>query len=79
MVWLGWLDMKQDIELIALVIAEWLASRKQLPPPGPTGHSPTTATDLTLNEMFVAYWDFVEQYYRKKNADGVTEPTSGPA
>jgi integrase len=40
------------------VLAEWEANGRRLPQPltGPAG--------LTLNELLLAYWRFVEQYYR---------------
>jgi integrase len=49
------------------LLAEWLANRQRLPEPG--GSLP----DLTVDELLVAYWGFVQGYYTK---DG--RPTSEP-
>jgi integrase len=46
----------------ARVIAEWSANGRHLPPP------PGSPTGLSVNELILAYWPFVETYYR--HADG---------
>ncbi len=47
------------------LIAEWLSGGRRLPPPA------VTISGLTVNELILAYWRFVESYYVK---DG--KPTS---
>ena len=49
----------------ARVIAEWEANSRR--PPVPI----TSAADLTVNEVMLAYWRFAEGYYRKNG-----EPTT---
>jgi integrase len=48
----------------ARVLAEWEAAGRRLPPP-------TSCSDLSVNELILAYWRFAEGYYRKNG-----EPTS---
>src|SRR5262245_28325113 len=47
------------------VVAEWIASGRQV-------HQAVASTGLSVNELLVHYWRFVEGYYR--HADG--QPTS---
>jgi integrase len=54
-----------------LIIQEWLASQKKLPPSGPTGSRSQTPINITINEIFLPYWKHVQQYYRKNG-----KPTS---
>jgi len=54
-----------------LIIQEWLASKKKLPPTGPTGSRSQTPIDITINEIFLPFWEHVQQYYRKNG-----KPTS---
>ena len=43
------------------LIGEWAGSNRQFPP----DRSDTTSPTLTINELFLPYWEFVQQHYRK--------------
>ena len=46
------------------LISEWLANHRQLPEQrSVAGHLMTS--DLTVNELLVAFWDFAQEYYVK--------------
>ena len=43
------------------MIAEWLTNHQQ----PPNNHNSTCPRDLTVNELFLAYWQHAQLYYRK--------------
>jgi integrase len=43
------------------LMSQWLASHRQLPP----DESLATGTGLTINEVFLAYWEHAQVHYRK--------------
>ena len=49
------------------LIAEWLVNKRCLPP------ASSPADGLTLNEVILAYWHFVEGYYRHKDGTPTSE------
>lgn len=69
--YLGLHNTEESRDRYKLIIQEWLACQKRLPPTGPTGSRLRPATDITLNEIFLPYWEHVQQYYRKNG-----KPTS---
>lgn len=64
-VYLGNYNTDESRDRYKLVIQEWLAGERQLPPSGPTGSHPRTPGDITINEIFLPYWEHAQQYYRK--------------
>jgi len=70
-IYLGFHNTEESRDRYKLVIQEWLASQKRLPPSGPTGSRAERPLDITLNEIFLPYWEHVQQYYRKNG-----KPTS---
>lgn len=70
-VYLGPYGTDESRERYQRVISEWLTNRKKAPPNGPTGHAARNPVDLTINELFLPYWEFVQGYYRKHG-----QPTS---
>jgi len=50
------------------VLKEWLESHRQLPVHGTDQTGVGTREDLTIDQVFLAYWDFVQQYYRKNGS-----------
>lgn len=69
--YLGIHNTEESRDRYKLIIQEWLASQKKLPPTGPTGSRSRTPIDITINEIFLPYWKHVQQYYRKNG-----KPTS---
>src|SRR5262249_44760829 len=49
------------------LIAEWLGNRRRLVPP-------TAADGLTVAELFLAYWQWAERYYRDEHGELGQEP-----
>ena len=50
------------------IVAEWLANHHQDLATPPTARAPEDAThDLTVNELFSAYWQFATGYYVKND------------
>ena len=47
------------------VLKEWLTNARQRPTSCSSSDSAPSAPDLTVNEIFVAYWGFVQQHYVK--------------
>ena len=43
------------------LISEWLTNNQQIP----IDNVSTPPVDLTVNELFLAYWQYAESYYRK--------------
>lgn len=64
-IYLGLHNTEESRGRYKLVIHEWLASHKRLPPTGPTGSRTRIPTDITINEIFLPYWEHVQQYYQK--------------
>lgn len=64
-VYLGVHGTDESRENYRRVIEEWLANHRQLPTQGAPGASRGTMSDLTIDQLFLSYWDFVQQYYRK--------------
>lgn len=64
-IYLGPYNTDESRDRYKLVIQEWLACQKQLPPSGPTGCNSQTPPDITINEVFIPYWEHVQEYYMK--------------
>ena len=64
-IYLGDYNTEESRDRYKLVIQEWLTTQKHLPPTGPTGSHPRKPIDITINEVFLPYWEHVQQYYRK--------------
>ena len=69
-IYLGTYDSPESHEEYRRIIAEWATNHYQLPAigngaRGEDAGTRATSSELTLNEIFLSYWDFVEQYYRK--------------
>src|SRR5262245_46336858 len=65
-IYLGPYDSPESCEAYHRLVAEWLASGRNPPPP-----AEPEAPPLTLSELILRYWRFVRNYYVK---DG--RPTS---
>ncbi|MCF7975527.1 MAG: site-specific integrase [Phycisphaerae bacterium] len=64
-IYLGPHNTEESRDRYKLVIQEWLASHRRLPPTGPTGSRARMPIDITINEIFLPYWDHVQKYYQK--------------
>lgn len=65
-VYLGRYNSSESQERFKRVIQEWLANPAQRPLR--IGATPAVRSDLTINELFLGYWDFVKGYYRKNGS-----------
>ena len=61
--YLGRYDSSESRAEYERLIAEWIASRRQ---PVPSDHR-QQAPELTVNELFLPYWEFARQHYRKND------------
>ncbi len=52
-------------EAYQAALNEWLASHRQRPPTKSRKRDTTSPDALTNNEIFLAYWEFVQEHYRK--------------
>ncbi len=64
---LGKYGTKESRVEYARVIAEWEASGRRLPQP------PGSESDLTINELILAYWKHAEQHYRRPDGTPTDE------
>ncbi|MCF7954224.1 MAG: tyrosine-type recombinase/integrase [Phycisphaerae bacterium] len=64
-IYLGIHNTDESRDRYKVVIQEWLACQKQLPPNGPTGTPPRIPLDITINEVFLPYWEHAQTYYVK--------------
>lgn len=64
-IYLGDYNTEESRDRYKLVIQEWLTSQKHLPPSGPTGSKSPSPRDITINEIFLPYWEYVQKYYVK--------------
>ncbi|HOW71368.1 MAG TPA: tyrosine-type recombinase/integrase [Phycisphaerae bacterium] len=61
--YLGKHGTQESLQAYRRIISEWLANGRQALSPTPAPNA--VATDLTINELFLAYWNFAEGYYVK--------------
>lgn len=58
-IYLGARNSAESREAYQAALNEWLASHRQRPASGSRKRDPTPADGLTINEIFLAYWEFV--------------------
>lgn len=61
---LGAHNSAESREAYQAALNERLASHRQRPSSGSRERDATPADGLTINEIFLAYWEFVEEHYR---------------
>ena len=65
-IYLGRHNSPESRKIYRRVIQEWLTNRGQHLP---AADAPAPAAiDLTINELFLSYWEFVQEYYRKNGS-----------
>ena len=64
-VYLGAYKSAESREAYQAALNEWLASHRQRSSSGSRERDTTPADGLTINEIFLAYWEFVQEHYRK--------------
>ena len=70
-IYLGIHNSVESREAYQAALNEWLASRRQHASSGTLEREATPVGGLTINELFLAYWEFVQEHYRK-----YSKPTS---
>jgi len=64
-IYLGLHNTEDSKDRYKLVIQEWLASHRKLPPNGSAVSPTRQPQDITINELFLPYWKHCQEYYRK--------------
>ena len=64
-IYLGAHNSVESREAYQAALNEWLASHRQRPSSGSRERDVTPADGLTINEIVLAYWEFVQEHYRK--------------
>lgn len=62
-IYLGKHNSAESREIYKRVVQEWLTNHARVP--CATAHAVPPKSDLTINELFLAYWEFVQGYYLK--------------
>ena len=64
-IYLGAHNSAESREAYQAALNEWLASHRQRPSSGLRERDATPADGLTINEIFLAHWEFVQEHCRK--------------
>jgi integrase len=65
-VYLGRHGSEESVSEYRRLIAEWLACHRQAPPPRLEAAA-SSSSDITINELILAYWEFAKGYYVKNS------------